>query len=189
MLNAHPVREPSERPPGTEEISIFSGAVQGSGIVIDVVVDVLAVGVGGDEKGMVALRPAQGRFVTHPVRLLGGDLPRLKRLPDLIAQHVRVPFLFPARDGFVLGLGKQELRVGGHVVALIGGDQFTALGLVGILPVLKAAFEGAGDGFPLLIWWTIRRVVAVAAPPFQKPASLYGNHPHVPPEGMSVAHG
>ena len=113
------------------------------------VVDVLAVGVGGDEKGMVALRPAHGRFIAHPVRLLRGDLPRLEGLADLIAQHIRVPFLLPARDGLVLGLGKQELRVGGHVVALIGGDQFTALGLVGIFPVVKAVFEGSGDGFPL----------------------------------------
>ena len=54
MLDAHTVREPPERPPGTEEISIFPGAIQGSGIVIDVVVDVLAVCVGGDEKGVVA---------------------------------------------------------------------------------------------------------------------------------------
>ena len=104
MLNAHPVREPSERPPGTEEISIFSGAVQGSGIVIDVVVDVLAVCVGGDKKGVVAFCPAHGRFIAHPVCLLGGDLPRGKGLADLIAEHVRVAFLFPARDGLVLGL-------------------------------------------------------------------------------------
>ena len=149
MLQAYPVREPPQGCRRSEKVPEFPGIVQGGGIVVNVIVDVLAVGVGGDEKGMVALRPAQGRFVTHPVRLLGGDLPRLKRLPDLIAQHIRLPFLFPARDGFILGLGKQELRVGGHVVALIGGDQFTALGLVWILPVVKAAFEGAGDGFPL----------------------------------------
>ena len=48
----------------------------------------------------------------------------------------------------VLGLGEQELRIGGYVVALVGGDQFTALGLVGILPVGKAVFEGLGDSFP-----------------------------------------
>ena len=54
MLDAHTVREPPERPPGTEKISIFPGAIQGSGIVIDVVVDVLTVCVGGNEKGVVA---------------------------------------------------------------------------------------------------------------------------------------
>ena len=149
MLDAHTVREPPERPPGTEKISIFPGAIQGSGIVIDVVVDVLTVCVGGNEKGVVALRPAHGRFIAHPVCLLRGDLSRGKGLADLIAEHIRVPFLLPARDGLVLGLGQQELGVGGHVVALVSGNQFPALGLVGIFPVVKAVFEGLGDGFPL----------------------------------------
>ena len=68
---------------------------------------------------------------------------------DLIAQHIRIPLLFPARDGFVLGLGEQELRIGGHVVALIAGDQLPALGLVRVLPVFKTVFQRLGDGFPL----------------------------------------
>ncbi len=68
------------------------------------IMDVMAVCVGGDEKGVVALRPAHSRFIAHPVRLLRGDLPRLEGLADLIAEHVRVPFLLPARDGLVLGL-------------------------------------------------------------------------------------
>ena len=149
MLDAHPVREPPERPPGAEEISILPGAIQGSRIVIDVVVDVLAVCVGGNKKGVAALRPAHGRFIAHLICLLRGDLPRGKGLADLIAEHIRVPFLLPARDGFVLGLGQQELGIGGHVVALVGGDQFPALGLVRIFPVVQTVFEGLGDGFSL----------------------------------------
>ena len=35
------------------------------------------------------------------------------------------------------------------MVALIGGDQLPALGLVWIFPVVKSAFEGLGDGFSL----------------------------------------
>lgn len=35
------------------------------------------------------------------------------------------------------------------MVALIGGDQFAALGLVRVLPVVQAVFEGLGDGFSL----------------------------------------
>ncbi len=104
---------------------------------------------GGDEKGVLALCPAHGRFMAYPVRLLGGDLPRGKGLADLIAEHVRVPFLLPARDSFVLGLGQRELGVGCHVVALVSGNQLPALGLVRIFPVVKAVFERLGDGFPL----------------------------------------
>ena len=113
------------------------------------IVDVLTIRVGGDEKSVVAFRPAHGRFIAYPVCLLRGDLSRLEGLADLIAQHIGLPALLPTRGSLVLGLGKQELGVGSHVVALIGGDQFAALGLVRVLPVVQAAFEGLGDGFSL----------------------------------------
>ena len=104
---------------------------------------------GGDEKGVLALGPAHRRFIAHLVCLLRGDLSRLEGLADLIAQHIGLPALLLARGGLVLGFGKQELGVGGHVVALVGGDQFAALGLVRVLPVVQAVFEGLGDGFSL----------------------------------------
>lgn len=47
-------------------------------ITLNVIMDVMAVCVGGDEKGVVALGPAQGRFIAYPVGLLRGDLPRLE---------------------------------------------------------------------------------------------------------------
>ena len=111
--------------------------------------DVLAVCVGGNEKGILALGPAHRRFIAHLVCLLRGDLSRLEGLADLIAQHIGLPTLLPACGDLVLGLGKQELGIGSHVVALIGGDQFAALGLVRVLPIVQAVFEGLGDGFSL----------------------------------------
>ena len=68
---------------------------------------------------------------------------------DLIAKHIGIPPLLPARGSLVLGFGEQELRIGGHVVALIGGNQFAALRLVRVLPIVKPLFQGLGDGFPL----------------------------------------
>lgn len=109
------------------------------------VVDVLAVCVGGNEKGVSALCPAHGRFIAYPVCLLRGDFPRLEGLADLIAEHIRVPLLLPARDGLVLGLCQKKLGVGCAVVTLIAGDQLTALGLVRVLPVVKAVFEALND--------------------------------------------
>ena len=113
------------------------------------VVNVVTVCVGGNEKGVFALCPAHGRFVADAVCLLGGNLSGLERLANLIAQHIRIPPLFPACDGFVFCLGEQELRIGGHVVALIAGDQLPALGLVRVLPIFKTVFQRLGDGFPL----------------------------------------
>lgn len=125
------------------------GAVQRGGVVINMVVNVLAVCVGGNKKGVFAFRPAHGRLIADAVCLLGGNLSGLERLADLIAEHIRIPPLLPARDRLILCLGEQELRIGGLLVALIAGDQLPALGLVRVLPIFKAVFQRLGDGFPL----------------------------------------
>ena len=78
-----------------------------------------------------------------------GDLTRAKGLPDLIAQHIRIPPLFPARDSLVLCLCQKKLGVGGTVVALIGGNQFAALGFLRVLSIVKTVFQRLGNGFPL----------------------------------------
>lgn len=125
------------------------GAVQRRGVVIDVVVDVLVVGMGGNEKGVFSLCPAHCRFIANAVGLLRGDLSGLERLADLIAQHIRLATLFPACGGLVLGLPQKKLRIGSHRVALIGGKQLTALGLVWVHAIVKTVFEGLGNGFAL----------------------------------------
>ena len=149
MLQAYPVREPPQGCRRSEKIPEFPGIVQSGGIVINMIVDVLAVCVGGDKKGVLSLCPAHGRFIAHPVCLLRGDLTRAKGLPDLIAQHIRIPPLFPARDSLVLCLCQKKLGVGGTVVALIGGNQFAALGFLRVLSIVKTVFQRLGNGFPL----------------------------------------
>ena len=77
------------------------------------------------------------------------DLPRIKAFPEGRRAEPGGPLLPPARGGLVLGLGEQELRIGGHIVALVGGNQFAALRLVRVLPIIKPLFQGLGDGFSL----------------------------------------
>ena len=78
IFQTHPVREPPHRPGRADEIPELVGAIQRSGVVVDMVMNVLAVCVGGDEKGILALCPAHRRFIAHPVCLLRGDLSRLE---------------------------------------------------------------------------------------------------------------
>ena len=68
---------------------------------------------------------------------------------DSTAHYICIPPLLPTRGGLVLGLGEQELGIGSHVVALIGGNQFVALRLSRVLPIVKPLFQGLGNGFPL----------------------------------------
>ena len=78
IFQTYPVREPPHRPGRADEIPELVGAIQRSRVVVDVVMNVLAVCVGGNEKGVLALCPAHRRFVAHPVCLLRGDLSRLE---------------------------------------------------------------------------------------------------------------
>ncbi len=83
MLQTYPVRQPPEGKAGAEEIMEFPGAVKGRGIEIDVVVNVALVGMGADEKLVLAFRPAHRRFKAQLVCLLRRHLAGRERLRNL----------------------------------------------------------------------------------------------------------
>ena len=72
------IREPPHSMGRADEIPELMRTVQRSGIVVNVVVDMLAVCMGGNEKGIFALRPAHRRFIADAVGLFRGDLSRLE---------------------------------------------------------------------------------------------------------------
>lgn len=111
--------------------------------------NVLFVGVSGNEKSVFPLRPAHDRLIAYPVRLLCGNLNQRKGLTDLIAEHIRPPFLFPARDDLILCIGEQELHICGLVVALIGRNELPALGLIRVLPIVKPILQRLINRFSL----------------------------------------
>ena len=102
-----------------------------------------------NEKSVFPLRPAHGCFVAYPVCLLRGNFPGRKGLADLIAEHICLPLLFPARDSLILCLGEQELGIGGLVIALISGNELPALGFLRVLPIVQTVFQRLPNGFSL----------------------------------------
>ena len=60
--------------------------------------------VGHHEKSVVSLGPAHRQLIANIQSLLWGEFPRRKGLADLIAEYIRILFLFPACDGLILGL-------------------------------------------------------------------------------------
>jgi len=111
-----------------------------------VVVNASAVNVRSDEKSVMALRPAHGEVVANRVGLLRRDLAGGEGLPHLIAQHIGVPLLLPARDRLVLGLAQQKFRVGAFMVAFIRGNKLTAVGFAFVFSVIEPVFKGGSDG-------------------------------------------
>ena len=143
MLGADGVAEPCDRPAGAEKIAELVLAVQRGGVPDDVIVNVLFVGVRGNEKGMSAFQKPLGKLIAYAVRVLRRDLSGLKGLAHLIGDHV-MPLLPPC-DGLVLALGVKKLRVGGFRVAFVGGDQLAALRLFWILGVVDAVSQAVGS--------------------------------------------
>ena len=69
----------------------------------NVIMDMLFVGVGTDDKGMVALGEALGKFIAELVGFLWRDLSRFEGLPDLIRNYIAG--LLPAGELPVLAFG------------------------------------------------------------------------------------
>ena len=111
MLQTYSVREPPQGKAGIKEVAEFPGAVQSGGVVIDMHMGMGPVRVGHHKKSVAALGPAHRQLIANIQSLLWGEFPRRKGLPDLIAKHIRIPLLLPARNGLIHGLGKQKLRV------------------------------------------------------------------------------
>ena len=108
-------------------------------------VGVGAVRVGHHEESVLPLGPAHRQLIADVQRLLRVQLPRGKRLTDLIAQHVGVPLLLPACNGFVPGLAQKKLAVSGEGVALVGADQGPVQGLFRVLAVVEAVRQRGQD--------------------------------------------
>ena len=108
-------------------------------------VGVGAVRMGHHEESVLPLGPAHRQLIADIQRLLRVQLPRGEGLADLIAQHVGVPFLLPARDCFIPGLAQKKLAVSGEGVALVGADQGPVQGLFRVLAVVETVQQRGQD--------------------------------------------
>ena len=110
MLDTHPVREPPHRKAGADEVVKLPGTVKGRGVVINMIMNVALVDVGTNEKLVLSLCPAHGRFIADFVGFLRRDLTGRERLPDLKEQS---PALHgPARFRLVLAFCQEKLSGG-----------------------------------------------------------------------------
>ena len=141
MLQTYPVRQPPEGKAGAEEIMEFPGAVKGRGIEIDVVVNVALVGMGADEKLVLAFRPAHRRFKAQLVCLLRRHLAGRERLPYLEKQR---PALHgPGGGRLVFAFHQQKLGGGCGRVAKVGGHGPQLLGFEPVGKPLLHRLDGA----------------------------------------------
>ena len=110
--------------------------------------NVFPVGMGRNDKGILALGKPHGKLITDLIGFLGGDLSGLERLTNLIGDHIA--FLPAPGHQFILAFGEHKFFIHGQGTAFVTADQFALLCLVRVLGVIRAAFQAGRNGFPLV---------------------------------------
>lgn len=146
MFNTHPIREPPQGKGGADEVMELAGAVIGRGVVINVIVNVALVDVSTDEKLILSLCPAHGRFIADFVGVLGRDLALGKRLADLKEQSAALHG--PACFGLILAFREKKLGVSRCGIAEVRGQGPQLFRVEPIPPPLLRSSRGRGQAFP-----------------------------------------
>lgn len=124
------------------------GTVKSSGIVINVVMDMGLVRVGGDDELVPSLRPPHSQLIADTVGILRRDLPGKEGLAYLVAEHILVRLLLPARGGPVPAFPQEKFSVHCGRVTFISGDIFPFFRLDRILPIVGTVLDGLRHGEP-----------------------------------------
>ena len=88
MLQAELVIHTPDRPGRAPEVAEFFLAVQRGRIYDDVVMDMVFIHMGANNKSMVSLRQLQCQFPPDLVRFFRRDLAGLERLPEMVGNHI-----------------------------------------------------------------------------------------------------
>ena len=109
------------------------------------IMDMGFVDVGADDKGVFALGEPLGKFHAETVGFFRGDLPRKKRLADMVGDHI-VRSTDPSGGRDILALGQHELSVSHTAVALIAGDEPAVVCLLRIGHIVNNRADGSALG-------------------------------------------
>ena len=143
MFQTNQVAQPLYCKGGKPEIFELPGPIQGSGIINNVVVDVRPVGVGGNDKSVLALQKPLSELIADAVGFLRRDLHRLEGLPHLISDNIT--FLAAPGGLLVQPFRQQKFFVHGQRAALIAADQLSLVRFVRILDIAGVAVQTSSD--------------------------------------------
>ena len=144
MLQTQLVIHAPDRPGGTPEIAEFLLAVQRRRIDDDVVMDMVLVNMGTDNKGVIALRQLQCKFPPDLVCFFRRDFAGLKRLPEMVGDHIiRTPV--PSGQVRILPLGQKKLRVSNLGITFIAINELPKIRFLRILYIVNDVRYGRGN--------------------------------------------
>ena len=131
MLQTDHITEPLHRQTGTPEIPEFVQAIQGRGIIYDMVMDMSLIYVSRHQKCVLPLGKTHGQLVADFIGFLRRNFPRFEGLADLVGNHIML--LRPSGHLQILAFGEKEFLIGSLRVTLVGADIFATVGFLCIL--------------------------------------------------------
>ena len=144
MLQAQPVIHTPDRPRRAPKIAEFSLAVQRRRIDNDMIMDMVLVYVGADNKSMIALCQFQSKLLPDPVRFFRRNLPWFKCLPEMIGDHI-VCASVPAGHVQILTFRKKKLHIRSPGITLVTADQFPKISFLWVLCVINDVRDRCGN--------------------------------------------
>ena len=149
MLQTNQVAQSLHCQTGEEKIPEFPGAIQCSGIVDDMVVDVFPVGMSGNDKSVFTFQKSGGQLITNAVCIFCRDFAGSEGLPDLIGNHIA---FLAAPGGLLVQLFREhELIIHSKRAALIAADKLALFSLGRILCIVGAVFQADGNRFSFVL--------------------------------------
>ena len=149
MLQTNQVAQSLHCQPREEKIPKFPGAIQSGRVIDNMIVDMLPVGMGGDDKSVFAFQKSGGQFVANLICFRCCDFTGPEGLPYLIGNHIA--FLAAPGGLLVQLLCEHKLLIHGKRAALIAADKFAPFSLVGILRIAGAVFQAGGNRFSFVL--------------------------------------
>ena len=109
----------------------------------DMIMNVSPVRMCCHQKRMFPFGKPQSQFIAYLIGFFRCNLPRLKRLPDLISNHIAL--LPPAGDMPILALRKKKFFIGSHRIALISRNQIAFFCFLRILRIVGPISQALGN--------------------------------------------
>ncbi len=108
------------------------------------VMDMVFIHMGTDNKSMVSFRQLQCQLPPDPVRFFRRDLAGLERLPEMVGDHI---IRAPVTSGQVriLSFRQKELRIGNPGITLIPINEFSKICFLRILHIVNDVRNRRGD--------------------------------------------
>src|SRR5699024_7223244 len=125
-----------DRPGGTPEVAEFLLTVQRRRIDYDMVMNMVLINMGADDKSVITFRELQRKLTHNLIGFFRRDFTGSERLPEMVGNHI-VCALTPSGLVKILPLGKKKFRIRNPGIALVPINEFSKIRFLRIFHIIN----------------------------------------------------